>query len=126
MFTDMEILRLAQSLASHAGTRQSVIAQNVANADTPGYRAKTVTDFAALVTDTHGQMRSSRPGHLSGSSTANLAEVVDGGGREAPNGNTVSLEAEMMRAGETRHAHDLALSVYRSSLDILRMSVGRR
>ena len=42
-----------------------------------------------------------------------------------PVGNTVSLETEMMKAVEVRHDHEMALSVYQTSLGILRTSLGR-
>ena len=46
MFQTPEILGMAASMAGNAATRMSAIAQNVANADTPGYRAKDVQSFA--------------------------------------------------------------------------------
>ena len=45
MFEKLELTRMAQALAAHAGARMAVIAQNVANADTPGYKAKDLPDF---------------------------------------------------------------------------------
>jgi flagellar basal-body rod protein FlgB len=44
----------------------------------------------------------------------------------SPNGNSVSLETEMVKAADTQREHDLALAVYGKSLDILRASLGRR
>ena len=42
MFEKLELTRMAQSLAAQSGARMAVIAENVANADTPGYKAKDV------------------------------------------------------------------------------------
>ena len=42
-----------------------------------------------------------------------------------PNGNTVSLEDQMMRSADARQSHDLALGVYRKTMDIMRNSLGR-
>ena len=74
--------------------------------------------FAAKVT---------RPGHLAFGADPNGFAVreVTALGAESPNGNTVSLEDQMMRAAEVRQSHDMALGVYRKSLDILRASLGR-
>jgi flagellar basal-body rod protein FlgB len=44
----------------------------------------------------------------------------------SPNGNTVSLETEMVRAVEVKQQHDMALAVYRTVSDIVRTSLGRR
>ena len=45
-------------------------------------------------------------------------------GAAAPNGNTVSLETEMIAAVETRHAHETALSIYETTRNILRTALG--
>lgn len=129
MFGNLEILRLAGALASYASGRQGVIAENVANADTPGYRARDLPDFAALYADgSGGAMLATRSGHL-GAQGAALSEAAPvlrtGGGAMSPNGNGVSVESEMMNAAEVRQQHDLALSVYGSSLGILRSALGR-
>ena len=44
----------------------------------------------------------------------------------SPNGNNVSLEGEMLSAAGVRKDHDLALTIYRSSLGLFRTSLGRR
>jgi len=49
MFEPLEVTRLAHALAAHSATRQSVIAANVAHADTPGYRARDVEGFADML-----------------------------------------------------------------------------
>jgi flagellar basal-body rod protein FlgB len=46
-------------------------------------------------------------------------------GSDAPNGNSVSLESEMVKAAEVRQQHDMALSIYRSTSDILKLALGR-
>ena len=129
MFDRLEILRLAGGMASHATARQDTIAKNVANADTPGYRAQDVADFASVVANQTPQttLRATRQGHLSATDTGvNFGAMVDAPDSSSPNGNTVSLESEMMKAAEVRHQHDLALTTYKSSLTILKLSIGRR
>jgi len=120
---------MAYGLATHASARQEKIAGNVANADTPGFRAQDIKPFAETYradTDTQ-QMRKTRAGHaLPGETAPSMFEVVDRPGPSSPNGNTVSLETEIMKATEVRHAHEMALSVYQTSLGILRTSIGRR
>jgi flagellar basal-body rod protein FlgB len=127
MFDRLEILRMAGGLASHASERQAVVARNVANADTPGYRAEDLERFADIYRASDGPgLRKTRDGHLDAPS-ARLVEArkVDAGGQAAPNGNTVALEEEMIRAVEVKRGHDIALAVYRTSLDLMRASLGR-
>lgn len=127
MFESLDILRMAHGLAAHTGARQAVIAQNVANADTPGFRAKDLAGFAETYRDAGGlDLRQTRSGHLaSGTSDTASLRAMDAGGQASPNGNTVSLETEMLRGVEAKRGHDLALAVYRTSLDVLRTSLGR-
>ena len=129
MDLNLNILRLASSLAAHSTTRQQVVAENIAHADTPGYRARDIADFSEVMrtSTTDFSARTTRPGHIdfgAGPSGFEPREVA-ALGAESPNGNSVSLEDQMVRAAELRRSHDLALGVYKKSLDILRASIGR-
>ncbi|MDE9450079.1 FlgB family protein [Aliiroseovarius sp. Z3] len=129
MFEKMDILTKAVGLAQHAAARQSVIAQNVANADTPGYRAKDIASFADTFRDDNRvAMQATRASHLNGSAgqTAPDQQTVHRAGAMSPNGNSVALETEMMAAAEAKRDHDLALTVYKTSLGIMRTALGRR
>jgi len=130
MDINLDVLRLAQSLAQHAAQRQALIAQNVANADTPGYRAVDLTRFSDAYdgTDPDGlSLAATRPGHLNDTRATGGYRITDATviGAEAPNGNTVSLEDQMLRSAEVRQTHDLAMGVYSKTLDILRLTVRR-
>lgn len=114
MSISLDILRLAQSFAAHAATRQQAIAQNIANADTPGYRARDAVSFSEFL-------------ELGAGGRGGPAIRVDlRPATAAPNGNSVSLEHEMMRAVEARQSHELALGVYSTARDILRAAIARR
>lgn len=127
MFEKLEITAMAQSMAAHAGQRLGVIAQNVANADTPGYHTQDTQDFASVWRDSAGEgMQATRPGHLPGGSTAQMARVAESRGSSSPNGNSVSLETEMVKAVETRQQHEMALAIYRGTSEVIRASLGRR
>ena len=128
MFDRPEILQMAGAMASHAAVRQGAIAQNIANADTPGYAARDVASFAeSYEAEAPGALRATRAGHLAATASAYLPEVGTRArpGTESPNGNSVSLETEMVHATEAKREHDLALAIYRSSLGILRGALGR-
>ena len=125
MFEKLELTRMAQSLAAHSGARMAAIAENVANADTPGYKAKDMPAFSAVFADHGGDMRSTRAGHLSQPATSTLPKPDLVRGHEAPNGNSVSLEAEMVKSVEARQSHDMALAIYRATSEVIRASLGR-
>lgn len=124
----LTVLDLASRLAAHSAKRQGVISENVAHADTPGYRARDVADFTeSLASGAAFAARTTRPGHIDFGADSRGFETreVAAFGAAKPNGNTVSLEDQMMRAADARHAHDLALGVYGKSLDVLRAGLGR-
>ena len=123
MFDTPYVMKLAQNLARHSGARQAQIAKNIANADTPGYRARDLSPFSKSFDEV--AMKATRDRHQGMPVAANAFRTMDLGGSAAPNGNTVSLEEEMVRASDAKSSHDLALTVYKSSLDILRTSLGR-
>jgi len=129
MYDNLEIMRMAQSMAVHASARQEAVAQNIANADTPGYRAQDVTPFnEAYETIENFTMRSTRGVHLdasAGSSRFSTA-LINVDTAQSPNGNTVSLEREMVKSSEIQAQHNKALAIYKSSLDIIRASLGKR
>jgi flagellar basal-body rod protein FlgB len=126
MYQTLDVFQTAAAMARHAGRRQAVVAQNVANADTPGYRARQIASFAETHRTAPGAaMRTTRAGHL-GTTTVGGADPGPTTSEPAPNGNAVSLEREMLHAVEVAREHNRALTIYRKSMEILRLSLGRR
>ncbi|MRX49250.1 FlgB family protein [Paracoccus sp. S-4012] len=125
MLGNIETMRIARAMMTHAGARQLEVARNVANADTPGYRARDVAAFEPGEGPAIG-LRATRMRHLAGDDPAAGFRRVDAGGEASPNGNTVSLEGEMLRGAETKRQHDIALAVYQSGLRLMRGATGRR
>ena len=129
MFDKLEILTLSADVTRHAAARQSLVARNIANANTPGYRPFDIAAFQPARSETASNfataLRNTRPGHLATQHVAGLEprEQVDSA---KPNGNGVSLEGEMVKAAEIRNRHQLAVTVYGTAMDILRGSLGRR
>jgi flagellar basal-body rod protein FlgB len=127
MFEKLELTRMAQTMAAQAGARLGMIAQNVANADTPKYKAADMPTFAESYSEPDTQMRATRAGHFGGGGGDLPPPVIhrsNGGG--SPNGNTVSLEQEMVKAAAARQDHDMALAIYRNTSSILRAALGRQ
>lgn len=126
---DLNILSLASAMASHASARQQVIAENVAHADTPGYRARDIADFGTVLeSGVPFVARQTRPGHIAFGADPRGFEPREqtAFGAETPNGNSVSLEDQMMRAAAVRQEHEMAIGVYAKSLAILRTAVSKR
>ncbi|MDM7457783.1 MAG: flagellar basal body protein, partial [Paracoccus sp. (in: a-proteobacteria)] len=66
MFERMEMMRMAKAMGHHVAQRQVLTARNIANADTPGYKAADLPAFedSYRQASLSGDMRMTRPGHL--------------------------------------------------------------
>ena len=127
MFEELSLVRMASSMARHAGARHRVIAENVANADTPGYRARDVRGFSEYVNEEF-TARATRPGHVghAGLQRAERAELIfDDSVQTTANGNSVSLEGEMVKAVATQGQHALAVTIYKKAHELMRLGLGR-
>ncbi len=121
---DLTIKAMAHDLMAHAAARQEVVARNMANADTPGYRASDLPSFAETLEEGRG-MRATRSGHLGWDAGRTTAEPVARAAEASPNGNTVSLETEMISSAEIRQQHDMAVSIYSATRQIISTALGR-
>lgn len=117
MTPDLKILDSFSTMARHAAERHKVLAENIANADTPGYKAQDVQPFAEY----YSRVR------LEGSMAEAEIPVtrMETESIVSPNGNNVSLDEQMLKTAETKGQHDMALAVYRKTLDLFRLALGK-
>lgn len=128
MFENLEVFRMSNAMAKHAGARQNVIARNMANADTPDYVARDIAPFQiGSETNTPAfSQAATRERHLNGTTGAGGYDIFErAGALSDPNGNAVSVESEMLHAVDTKRQHDRAVTIYKSALTILRTAVRR-
>lgn len=129
MHHELDVFRMSSAMARHAAARQAVVATNLANADTPGYRARALPEFAAVWREgATGQgatgLRATRPGHIAPQDSLS-ARLAPRDAEPSPNGNTVSIETEMLAAIEAQREHGRALAIWRHATGLLRTSLGR-
>lgn len=128
--------RAMKAMAEH----QRVIAENVANSETPGYKARTVEpqDFSALV---NGQLGSTGTPHvarphieLSSGMTALGAKPPQAGGRivldsstseTKPDGNNVTLEDQLLALGQVQQDYAAMTNLYRKQMALMKTAVGK-
>lgn len=121
-----------QKLKYHAA-RQSVLAQNVANVDTPAYRARDIKapDFASMLQkNTSGKtMAMTSPMHMQpgmGKGGAlNKGMERENTYETNPIGNNVVIEEEVMRVAENQNEYQKVLSIYRKSLEMFKIALGK-
>ena len=113
--------------------RQGLLAENVANAETPGYRGRDLAQYdyakqsgafsSATVTTTatnptHFSVSSSEGGAFGAQRMANF-EIT-------PEGNGVSLEDEMMKVTTNMMDYQAATTLYTKSIKVLKTALGRQ
>ncbi len=112
--------------------RQSVIAQNVANADTPGYVSKDLKEpkFDRMVSHNVSQVTPAKTHakHFAiksaSSSDPNMARVEKNPDWETtPDGNSVVLEQQMIKMSTTQIEFQAATELYRKSLNMIRLAI---
>lgn len=115
------------------GERQRVLAENVANADTPNYKPKDLkqVSFGELVRNSQlsGGAAVTQPGHfrsLGGRGGEQWKTAKSGNYETAPNGNAVNLEQQMMNIAENQADHNLMTSLYRKQVGLLKKAIGNR
>ena len=93
--------------------RQNAISGNIANANTPGFRAQDVQPFEMALEQAQLAMAATQPGHLdSGPPGAPATELRRGEPWEVSHsGNNISLEQELLKAGEVNRSYRLNTSV---------------
>ncbi|MEH0071228.1 flagellar basal body rod protein FlgB [Pannonibacter sp. Pt2-lr] len=107
---------LASRQADWLSVRQATVAQNIANANTPGYAARDIEAFTTLLDETSLVMTATHGRHMGSLGDAPEASKV--GKAEswdvAHSGNSVNLEQELMKAGEVARDHALNTSIIKS------------
>lgn len=122
--TEIPLFALADRRLAWVSARQSVLAQNIANADTPGFRAKDLSPFGAALAQAALPLAATASGHLPGS-TESLGRVLTVTGETSPDGNSVAIDRELVKVAEADSAHEAAIGVTKSYLSMFRTVIGR-
>lgn len=129
---DMPIFAALRNKMQWHQTRQTLLAENVANAETPGYKGRDLAHF-------NYQDHVERPG-LSVATRATDARHFSVGGSNAkafgvmrmnnfeimPEGNGVTLEEEMMKVTTNQMDYQAATTLYTRSMRLMRIALGKQ
>ena len=121
--TDLSLFRAAEARLAWIDKRQQVLAQNVANADTPGYQASDIAPFS-LALGRATPLAQTEPGHMPGHAAA-AGSAASKAAQRAPTGNTVSIEDQLVKVADTASTQALMLNLHRSYAGMMRIAVGR-
>ena len=112
--------------------RQEVLAQNIANSDTPGYRPRDLKEYGFREVmrreSMHVNMHVTDDSHLGGRRSRISDFTVETERRPyetTPTGNAVVLEEQMAKISETSLAHKVAIELYRKHLRMLKIAINK-
>ena len=132
MFEDLTLLAMARKSMGWQTRRQEVLAQNIANANTPNYRAKDLDplDFKKVFESQARlplQAAVTNPMHIQPPiEQAPYEAIVEKQPDESkPNGNSVLLEEQMQKVGEVKNNYDLALNLLQKNIKMLETAAGK-
>jgi flagellar basal-body rod protein FlgB len=130
---DIPLLGMLRERMSWLNARQNTLSQNVANADSPGYLARDLKpmNFEDMMKRVNGGdatsgLTTTNPHHIS--ITGSQSSGFDG--QDSPDteasitGNTVSLEAEMIKVSETQAQFAAATNLYSKAISMMRTAIG--
>lgn len=124
---DSGIVRIMSEKMSYLGQKQAVHAQNVANADTPGYQAKDIVPFTFgdAMKQAQATMATTDPGHIVPASMAgmNVGTKKARSFETVPSGNSVDLEQQMMEVSKTTMEYQADTSILHKFMGMIRLAV---
>lgn len=133
--TDLPTLSALRAKMQWHQERQRVLAENIANSDTPNFRPR---DLVEPTFDKNGLPPPGAPmGTLpmARTSASHMAAVGGGpsfpqnrnGGFETrPAGNAVNLEDQMLKVSQNQMDYAAATTLYSRSLNLLKTAIGKR
>lgn len=129
-FSRLPLLHMLGQKMAWLSQRQEVLSENIANADTPGFRP---SDVAPM--DFKGTLRSlnrleavqTSAGHIGVSLRAPraFAVVPDRVSEASPNGNAVDLEDQMVKMAEAQMDYQLITNLYKKHVGMIKSALGR-
>jgi len=126
--SDIPILSMLRTRMQWHQERQRVLAENVANADTPNYRARDLVppDFEHALTTSLTLARTSA-GHMGGGGSGGAPFAADANlhYEVRPRGNSVSHEDEMLKLAGNQMDYDAVTSLYTHSLSLIKTAIGK-
>ncbi len=108
--------RILERITQAADMRQKVIASNIANADTPGYKATDLV-FKNILSNEHVKLSTSDPKHIAGSKTNGVnGKLIIEDNPSWGDGNNVELDVEMAKMTENSLIYSAAVTILTAKL----------
>jgi flagellar basal-body rod protein FlgB len=133
--SDLPVLSMLRTRMEWSQARQKVLAENVANADTPGFRPRDLVppqfgepNHLASPQVSGVALARTEPLHLAGfPGTGSEFHAISKGNFEVrATGNAVNLEDQMMKVAGNQMDYQIATALYTRSLNLFKTALGKR
>jgi flagellar basal-body rod protein FlgB len=128
---DLPLMSMLRERMTWLNQRQDLLAQNVANADTPHYVARDLKELefdqmvGGSISGTAMMTTNARHISLSQSHAGKFEDHETPDQEFNPNGNAVSLEVEMIKVSETQAQYQAAANIYAKAMTMMKTAIGR-
>jgi flagellar basal-body rod protein FlgB len=131
LFGDITLVDMMKQKMRWHEQRQRVLSENVANAETPGYKARDIQAPEFNISDERGikpvVLAATQSGHIGFASNARLSSADNRQSYEiTPEGNAVVLEDEVMRVSQNVMDYQEVSQLYAKGLSVMKLALGRR
>lgn len=130
-FSNQPLFAMLTQRLSWLTERQNVLAQNIANVDTPGYKPRDLKklSFEQMVKGASASLPMARTDAKDISPTSSSGVGANDIVKDKPiettlSGNAVTLDTELMKLSSTASDHTLALNLYHDQLAMFRTVLG--
>jgi flagellar basal-body rod protein FlgB len=119
---DLSTVDTLQAAMTYHRERHTVLAGNIANLDTPGYRPY---DLERRAADDPASMAATHAGHIAPPASRDVVTSFDDGGAlQGTDGNAVSLERELSKIDANRARYATSSELVSRRLAVLRYAAG--
>jgi flagellar basal-body rod protein FlgB len=131
---DLPVLSALRTKMQWHQERQRVLAENISNSDTPGFKPRDLVEpkfdrngaSAAGPLGSLAMMRTSTSHIATSGGGGSFAQKAKAGTETRPAGNAVNLEDEMLKVSANQMDYAAATSLYTRSLGLLKTAIGKR
>lgn len=133
-YSKINIFNILQTKMRYLGQRQGVLAENIANADTPGYKPKDIEklEFKDFLTNdsSHLSLQVTSPQHMGGGSNASVngfrSDVQYKTYETSPTNNSSVIEEQMMKISQTAADYQMSTSLYAKMSNMFKLVLGNK
>lgn len=117
--------KILERLIAFTGKRHGVIASNIANADTPGYKARDL-QFGAAFDNAVMELKKTSPVHITGSSAGPTEALTTGPSQSWGDGNNVELDMEVAKMNENAMMFQAGISMLSTRIKMFKNALRRQ